>query len=43
MLDLDAIPQLFAFYRIGLTFVVLVPLLLGIAIAIVPLQLGARS
>ena len=43
MLDIEAIPQLFAFYRVGLTFIVLVPLLLGIAIAVVPLQLGARS
>jgi heme/copper-type cytochrome/quinol oxidase subunit 1 len=43
MLDINSIPQLFALYRIGLTFVVLVPLLLGIAIAVVPLQLGARS
>ena len=43
MLDVNAIPQLFSLYRIGLTFVVLVPLLLGIAIAVVPLQLGARS
>jgi cytochrome o ubiquinol oxidase subunit 1 len=43
MLDINAIPQLFALYRIGLTFIVLVPLLLGVAIAVVPLQLGARS
>ena len=43
MLDINSIPQLFALYRIGLTFGVLVPLLLGIAIAVVPLQLGARS
>jgi heme/copper-type cytochrome/quinol oxidase subunit 1 len=43
MLDVNAIPQLFALYRIGLTFVVLLPLLLGIGIAVVPLQLGARS
>lgn len=43
MLDINSIPQLFALYRIGLTFVVLVPLLLGLAIAVVPLQLGARS
>ena len=43
MLDVNSIPQLFALYRIGLTFIVVVPLLLGIAIAIVPLQLGARS
>ena len=43
MLDINAIAQLFALYRISLTFVVLAPLLLGIAIAVVPLQLGARS
>ena len=43
MLDVNSIPQLFSLYRVGLTFVVLVPLLLGIAIAVVPLQLGARS
>ena len=43
MLDFNALPQLFALYRIALTFVVLIPLLLGIAIAVVPLQLGARS
>jgi len=43
MLDADSIPQLFSTYRIGLTFIVLIPLLLGIAIAVVPLQLGARS
>jgi heme/copper-type cytochrome/quinol oxidase subunit 1 len=43
MLDINSIPQLFAMYRIGLTFVVLAPLLLGVAIAVVPLQLGARS
>jgi heme/copper-type cytochrome/quinol oxidase subunit 1 len=43
MLDINAITQLFSLYRHGLTFIVLVPLLLGIGIAIVPLQLGARS
>ncbi|MEY2417030.1 MAG: cytochrome o ubiquinol oxidase subunit [Ilumatobacteraceae bacterium] len=43
MLNVNSIPQLFALYRVGLTFVVLVPLLLGIAIAVVPLQVGARS
>ena len=43
MLDVNSIPQLFSVYRVGLTFVVLLPLLLGIAIAVVPLQLGARS
>jgi heme/copper-type cytochrome/quinol oxidase subunit 1 len=43
MLDINSIPQLFALYRIGMTFAVLLPLLLGVAIAVVPLQLGARS
>ncbi|MEP7112332.1 MAG: cbb3-type cytochrome c oxidase subunit I [Ilumatobacteraceae bacterium] len=41
--DVNSMPQLFALYRIGLTFAVLLPLVLGIAIAVVPLQLGARS
>ncbi len=43
MFDINSMAQLFALYRFGLTFVVLVPLLLGIAVAIVPLQLGARA
>jgi len=43
MLDVGSIPQLFSIYRVGLTFIVLLPLLLGIAIAVVPLQVGARS
>ncbi len=43
MFDINSMAQLFALYRFGLTFVVLVPLLLGIAIAVVPLQLGARA
>jgi heme/copper-type cytochrome/quinol oxidase subunit 1 len=43
MLDVNSIPQLFALYRVALTFIIVVPLLLGIAIAVVPLQLGARS
>ena len=43
MIDINALPQLFSLYRIALTFVVLVPLILGVAIAVVPLQLGARS
>ena len=42
-LDINSIPQLFSLYRVGLTFVVLVPLLLGVAVAVVPLQVGARS
>lgn len=43
MLDVNSMPQLFSLYRLGLTFAVLLPLLLGIGIAVVPLQLGARS
>jgi cytochrome o ubiquinol oxidase subunit 1 len=43
LFDVDALPQLFSAYRVGLVYGVLVPLLLGIAVAVVPLQLGARS
>lgn len=43
LVDSGAMPQLFAFYRVMLTFGVLAPLGLGLAVAIVPLQLGARS
>ena len=42
-LDAGALPQLFSLYRVVLTFGVVVPFGLGLAIAIVPLQLGARS
>ncbi len=42
-LDTAALPQLFAACRVLLTFGVVVPLGLGLATAIVPLQLGARS
>ena len=41
--DVDAVPQLFAFARVGLMFGVALPLLIGLAIAVVPLQIGARS
>jgi heme/copper-type cytochrome/quinol oxidase subunit 1 len=43
LFDAGALPQMFVAYRIGLVFGVLVPLLLGIAVAVVPLQVGARS
>jgi cytochrome o ubiquinol oxidase subunit 1 len=43
LVDADALPQLFVAFRIGLVYGALVPLLLGLAIAIVPLQVGARS
>ena len=42
-IDKGALAQLSSAYRIGLTFMVVVPLMLGIATAVVPLQLGARS
>jgi heme/copper-type cytochrome/quinol oxidase subunit 1 len=42
-IDAGALPQLFAVYRVVLTFGVIVPFGLGLAIAVVPLQLGARS
>src|ERR1043165_6886657 len=42
LIDINAIPQMFALYRIALTFIVVVPLLVGIAVAVVPLQVGAR-
>jgi heme/copper-type cytochrome/quinol oxidase subunit 1 len=43
LLDAGAIPQLFQAYRVGLVFATLVPVTLGLAIAVAPLQLGARS
>lgn len=43
LLDKDSIGQLFSAYRVGLSFGVVLPLMLGIAIAVVPLQLGAKS
>jgi cytochrome o ubiquinol oxidase subunit 1 len=41
--DQGAMTQLFTAQRVGLLYGVVLPLLLGLAIAIVPLQLGARS
>ena len=43
LLDSNAINQLFAGYRVGLVFALAVPLFLGIALYVVPLQLGARA
>lgn len=43
MLDAGALPQLFSLYRVALTFGVVVPFGLGLSIAVVPLQLGARA
>jgi heme/copper-type cytochrome/quinol oxidase subunit 1 len=43
LIDAGAIPQLFAAYRVLLTLSVVLPLSIGLAVAVVPLQLGARS
>lgn len=39
----DNIGQFFSFFRVELVFGAVIPMLLGIAIAVVPLQVGARS
>jgi heme/copper-type cytochrome/quinol oxidase subunit 1 len=39
----DALLQVFQAYRVGLVFGAILPLALGLSIAIAPLQLGARS
>jgi heme/copper-type cytochrome/quinol oxidase subunit 1 len=39
----DALLQLFQVYRVGLVFGAILPVGLGLAIAVTPLQLGARS
>ena len=43
LLDADSLLQLFQAYRVGIVFGVLAPLGLGLAVAVTPLQLGARS
>lgn len=43
ILDLDSIEQLNSLYRVVLAFGVALPLMLGIAIAIVPLQIGSKA
>jgi len=43
VLDLDSIDQLTSLYRVVLAFGVALPLMLGIAIAIVPLQIGSKA
>lgn len=43
VLDVDAVTQLVALYHFDLIFAVLAPLFLGLAIAVVPMQLGSRS
>lgn len=43
LLEDGAIPQMVSIGRIGLVFGGMVPLLLGLCVAVVPLQIGARS
>lgn len=43
LIDAGAIPQLFAAYRVLLTLSVVLPLTVGLGVAVVPLQLGARA
>jgi cytochrome o ubiquinol oxidase subunit 1 len=43
LFDTDLLSELFTGYRLGLVFGGLVPFLLGVAVVVVPLQLGARS
>jgi heme/copper-type cytochrome/quinol oxidase subunit 1 len=43
LFNTNALPQMFSLYRVGLTFGVLLPLMLGVGVAVVPLQIGAKS
>ncbi len=43
LLEANALLQIFQAYRVGLVFAAIIPLGLGLAIAVTPLQLGARS
>jgi heme/copper-type cytochrome/quinol oxidase subunit 1 len=43
VLDIEIIPQLLDAQRVALLFAVLLPLSMGIAVALVPLQVGSRS
>lgn len=43
VLDVDALGQLFDAQRVGLVFATALPLALGVCIAVVPLQIGARA
>jgi heme/copper-type cytochrome/quinol oxidase subunit 1 len=42
-LDIEVLPQLIDAQRVGLVFVVLAPLAMAMAVALAPLQIGARS
>ena len=43
ILKLNSVTQLYSLYAIGIAFLFAVPLFLGIAICVVPLQVGART
>ena len=43
LLDVGSLTQLFGIERFGLTYLVLLPLMVGAAIAVVPLQVGSRA
>ncbi len=43
LLDADSLLQVFQVYRVGLVFGGIIPLALGLSVAIAPLQVGARS
>ncbi len=40
---LGSLTQMFSLYRFGLTYLVMLPLVVGVALAVVPLQVGARA
>jgi heme/copper-type cytochrome/quinol oxidase subunit 1 len=42
-LGTNSLDQLFSIYRVGLVFFAVLPVMLGLAVAVVPLQLGARA
>ena len=42
-LPINSLDQLFSLFRVGLVFMVIVPVMLGLAISIVPLQIGAKA
>ena len=43
LVDSGVLEQLFAINRVGLAYFVVLPIVLGVSVAVVPLQLGARS
>ena len=43
VLRADSIDQLFSLHRVGVSFLVVLPLLLGLSLAVAPLQVGSRS